>query len=87
MTRDSAKNIGLKAALRIHSRESKYFGNHYDTDDTFAEIIRIMDETERDHPSTIAAFQRRRQRHWLKASILFGVIVILIVLTAWWWLL
>lgn len=65
------------------SREPKYFDGG-EASVIIAEMIQILDEVERIHPSTLAAIQRRRQRPWLKASIMALVLALLIVVFAWW---
>lgn len=84
MTSKSSKQIGLGAATRMCSREPKYFGGDETAAAVIAEMIQILNEVEGIHPSTLAAIQRRRQRPWLKASVMALLLALLIVVLAWW---
>lgn len=89
MTRSEAKKIGLKAATRIHSREPVWLDGHtgQPLDWRIEEIIRILNETEQIHPTTIDRIRhRRRHRPYLKAAVLSLILAGLIVALAWWFL-
>lgn len=89
MTREDAKKIGLKAAIGIHSRCPVWLDGHTGEpiDWRIEEIIRILNETEQIHPTTIDRIRhRRRHRPYLKAAVLSLILAGLIVALAWWFL-